>query len=525
MVAALPHPLQSLLRAGVLLAGAATALPAQTEYPYAAGTDAAGRAQAVSDAAGRVLIESPEFPRGVRVNLVDEGGRGLVGIHVEYEGRPDSLVALRCLDPAGLRRETVLWTLPGGDPLSLSLKSGEPADLPAGMVSIDWQIDPSVEALLESSRLAGWTVGWTAVETLLRERWQGLAGQVVVKLDDDAIVVDLDRAEAMETLMTHLEQAHQPVTGSLADLPHFGVLVDQSSNSFLGRGVILYTALFEEARLESVVRYYLDRRHGRIIQEVASLNSLRAWRRGIQSLAGIEHLVGLESLNLWRNRIVDVGPLASLANLERLNLSDNEIVEVSPLAALTNLEALVLYQNQVVILTPLAGLSGLEFLNLSDNQIVDVDPLASLTNLEWLDLSDNEIVDADPLATLTNLEELNLHSNQVVHVSPLSALTNLERLNLNANQITDVSHLASLTNLRSLSVATNQIQDIGPLESLTALEYLNLHSNQIEDISPLVANPGLGEGDEVVLQRNPLSQQAHNEQIPALRVRGVSVRY
>ena len=105
MVAALPHPLQSLLRAGVLLAGAATALPAQTEYPYAAGTDAAGRAQAVSDAAGRVLIESPEFPLGVWVNLVDEGGRGLVGIQVEYEGRPDSLVALRCLDPAGLRRE------------------------------------------------------------------------------------------------------------------------------------------------------------------------------------------------------------------------------------------------------------------------------------------------------------------------------------------------------------------------------------------------------------------------------------
>ena len=49
--------------------------------------------------------------------------------------------------------------------------------------------------------------------------------------------------------------------------------------------------------------------------------------------------------------------------------------------------------------------------------------------------------------------------------------------------------------------------------------------NQIEDISPLVANTGLGEGDEVNLIDNPLSDQARNEHIPALKARGVTVYY
>ena len=60
----LPRPLLSLLRAGALLAVAATSAAAQPEYPFA-GTDGEGWAQAVSDSTGLVLIESPHFPRGL----------------------------------------------------------------------------------------------------------------------------------------------------------------------------------------------------------------------------------------------------------------------------------------------------------------------------------------------------------------------------------------------------------------------------------------------------------------------------
>ncbi len=75
--AALPRLLLLLLQAVFLLAVATTAAAAETEFRHAAGTDSTGRAQAVSDAAGRVMIESPEFPRGLWVDLVDEAGRAV----------------------------------------------------------------------------------------------------------------------------------------------------------------------------------------------------------------------------------------------------------------------------------------------------------------------------------------------------------------------------------------------------------------------------------------------------------------
>ena len=64
-----------------------------------------------------------------------------------------------------------------------------------------------------------------------------------------------------------------------------------------------------------------------------------------------------------------------------------------------------------------------------------------------------------------------------------------------------------------------------PLTKLTNLENLYMASNRIEDVAPLVANTGLGEGDRVNLENNPLSDQARNEQIPTLQARGVEVIY
>ncbi|MBU2626064.1 MAG: hypothetical protein KKG33_10945 [candidate division Zixibacteria bacterium] len=52
-----------------------------------------------------------------------------------------------------------------------------------------------------------------------------------------------------------------------------------------------------------------------------------------------------------------------------------------------------------------------------------------------------------------------------------------------------------------------------------------LHFNQISDIAPLVNNTGLGDGDEVKLESNSLSQQSIDEHIPALITRGVNITY
>ena len=107
----------------------------------------------------------------------------------------------------------------------------------------------------------------------------------------------------------------------------------------------------------------------------------------------------------------------------------------------------------------------------------------------------------------------------------MTNLNNLKSLWLHDNQIADITPLTNLNNLRALSLHNNQITDITPLANLNNLQSLWLHDNQIEDISALVANTSLGEGDEVHLTGNPLSDKARNEQIPALQARGVDVTY
>ncbi len=474
----------SILRSGVLLTLAAlgvAAATAQPEFPFAVGVDRTGWAQAQSKADGQVLIESPEYPRGLWLDLVDESGQGLAGLQVDYQGRPDSLVAIRGVDPAGLHRETLLWTRPAGDPLRLALKPGEPADLPAGLVPIDWQIDPAAEELLEpveETRLSG----WEAVAAFLRERWQGQAGRVAVQLDASAsLAVELDHPEALETLVAHLQQLHQSAGASLGETTPLEVQVFEGSFA-LREGVILYTFFFEDSNLETAVRQTLGRPQGPITrQEVASLTELSASHKAIHSLAGLEYFTALQRLYLNHNRLSDVSPLAHLTNLR--------------------------------------------FLYLNHNRLSDVSPLAHLTNLQELWLNHNRLSDVSPLAHLTNLQELWLNHNRLSDVSPLAHLTNLQELWLNHNRLSDVSPLAHLTNLRFLYLGHNRLSDVSPLAHLTNLRFLWLDDNQIKDINPLVANTGLSEGDSVNLSANPLSDQALTEQIPALEARGVKVRY
>ena len=385
-------------RLGILLALAAlgtSAATAQTELYFATGVDSTGWALAQSNADGHVLIESLEYPHGLWLHLVDEAGDALAGIRVEYQGRPDSLVAIHCVDPAGGVRETLVWTRPEGNPVRLMLKPSELIDLPVGLVSIDWRIDPTAGALMEPMTEIR-RINWEEVAAFLQKHGQDQAGRFAVQIESITTsatwAVEVDHPEAIETLLIHLRQTHWPAGISLEER------TDLYAQVFRGgfasqEGVILYLPLFADANLERAVRETLGRPQGRLTPEdVASLKNLDFHGEDIHSLAGIEYLTALRRLSLSRNQIVDLTPLKQL---------------------------------------------NLYWLALDGNQIVDLTPLKQLNNLQWLRLWDN----------------------------------------------------------------------------------------QIEDLAPLVANSGLGKDDSVNLQNNPLSDQARNEQIPALQARGVDVRF
>ena len=561
----------AILRSGILLTLAAlgtSVATAQTELFFATGVDSTGWAQAQSNADGHVLIESPQYPRGLWLHLVDEAGDALAGIRVEYQGRPDSLVAIRCVDPARGLREAQVWTRPDGTILSLTLKSKESADLSAGLAPIDWQIDPTAASLLEP--VTEWLIGWEAVAPLLWERWKGWTGRVVIQLyasTRTSFAVELDHPETIETLMAHLQQTQQPTAATLRGLTPLKVQIFEGGLD-LRESVILYIRLFEDANLERLVREAL-RRPRLTLEDVASLTWLWADNKNIHILVGLEYLTSLQELSLGSNQIADITPLTALKNLQLLSLDSNQIVDITPLANLTNLSSLGLSGNQIVDLTPmkqltnlnelymninqivdltpmkqltnlnelhlsgnqiaditpLTALKNLQLLSLNSNQIVDLPPLNQLNNLGQLHLSGNQIADITPLTALKNLQRLDLDNSQIVDLPPLNQLNNLGRLHLSGNQIADITPLTALKNLETLYLSHNQIVDITPLASLTRLHWLILDNNLIKDLAPLVSNIGLGEKDKVNVENNPLSDQALNEQIPALKARGVSVYY
>ena len=149
--------------------------------------------------------------------------------------------------------------------------------------------------------------------------------------------------------------------------------------------------------------------------------------------------------------------------------------------------------------------------------------VADMKTLTSLFARNANISNLTGLEHATNLTDLGLDQNSISDVSALSGLTNLWRLTLTTNSISDVSPLSGLTNLSRLKFFENSISDISALSGLTNLTLLNLGYNSISDLSPLVANTGLGSGDTVNVQNNPLNTESISAHIPALRQRGVEV--
>jgi hypothetical protein len=166
---------------------------------------------------------------------------------------------------------------------------------------------------------------------------------------------------------------------------------------------------------------------------------------------------------------------------------------------------------------------SLRRLNLQGNAVTDLGPLAGLIQLSDLDLSANQVAEVGPLADLTAMMNLNLSDNAIHGVGALQRMEMLNFLWLDRNQITDLTPVAGCWRLNHLFLSDNQVTSLAPLAAMRYVADLDLAGNAIADLAPLVTNADFGAGDRIWLARNPLSQVALNEQIPALRGRGVVV--
>ena len=214
-----------------------------------------------------------------------------------------------------------------------------------------------------------------------------------------------------------------------------------------------------------------------------------------------------------------------MLRLTRFQAVDRQITDLTGLEHAMRLSDLNMLVNQIKDITPLSKLTNLWKLSIGGNRISDLTPFKSLTNLNELSLGYNPIGDITVLPLLKNLQRLSLDNNPISDISRVWELTQLRELRLRFLEIRDISRLTKFTGLELLQIDGTQVSDISPLAGLTDLNLLTLRGNNISDVSSLVANTGLGIGDEVSLNGNPLSYLSIYTHIPTLQERGVKVDF
>lgn len=322
------------------------------------------------------------------------------------------------------------------------------------------------------------------------------------------------------TSLTVLDVSHNPLPGHVAPL---------AGLTGLHELYLCETDLEDISALGGLTALVVLELWGNDITDVTPLGALTQLQvlklssNHVTDVAPLAGLTALQELALSSNGVTSIAPLAGLSQLTDLSLNSNDVADITPLAGLAALQRLTLGGNEFTDLTPLAALSALEHLSLSRTDVSDLAPLAGLTSLEYLGLGDCGIVDLTPLAGLMALESLYLSQNQLTNLDGLGSLASLAELDVHSNQIANLDGLAGLTNLQLLEAYDNEIVDISGLSDCVSLVELRLETNNIAEIAALAANPGIGEGDEVRLTSNPLSQNALCNDLPVLLDRGADV--
>ena len=352
------------------------------------------------------------------------------------------------------------------------------------------------------------------------------------------------------------------------------------------RGVAVYfdpptdpVVAISDRALRRCFEQALDKERGAAIaeSEVASLTSLTCRNAGVVDLSGLEEAVSLTKLELDGNEIEDVDALGELESLLYVGLRDNSIEDIEALAdnrdfgsgdyielrgnpldaeahsrhipALERRGVTVSYDpssppvtiadarlrycleeeldkdaGETITEDDMATLDRL-YCDRREGRVADISGLEFAVNLDDLSLPGSNVSDLSPLADLASLTQLWLGANAVEDVSPLAGLRSLTHLDLGDNELEDVSDLRRLTSLTYLGLYSNDIEDVSALRGMTSLAEVYLANNRISDISDLAANDGLGRGDYLELQGNPLDADAHATHIPALLERGVTVHF
>lgn len=307
------------------------------------------------------------------------------------------------------------------------------------------------------------------------------------------VVADLSPLSGL-TQITHLEASDNAIT-DLSPLSGMRLALLRAGYNSVGSDNLRVLNFAEDATLD--------------------LSGLR-----LDHLYGLPGLANVRELILRDNFISDVSRLADLTGLRRLDLSANDLVGIRPLVA----QQIWSYPHPIS-----ESLLRLHGNPLGRNAVEqDIPTLRSWgLRVQTDDFPDRRpaVAIADPRLHRLIAEALSGDSLLADQTITKGTISGLRTLRAAGAGISDLTGLEEARNLEYLFAGSNALTDLTPLANLPDLRGLDLSGNEIADIGPLVENPDLRRGDWIVLDDNPLSEEAVNAHIPALVDRGVRVRF
>ena len=230
-------------------------------------------------------------------------------------------------------------------------------------------------------------------------------------------------------------------------------------------GVAIDNTNFPDANFRTIVEYYDTNKDSSLSDtEIAAVEEIDCYDKGISNLKGIEYFTALRSLNCGYNQLTSL--------------------DVSKNTALTKLYC---KKNQLTVLD-VSKNTALTYLRCNRNQLTSLD-VSKNTALTKLYCSTNQLTSLD-VSKNTALTKLDCYNNQLTSLD-VSKNTALTGLNCGYNQLTalDVSKNTALT---GLDCYNNQLTSLDVSKN-TALTYLDCDKNQLTSLD--VSNTDMDELD------------------------------
>ena len=230
-------------------------------------------------------------------------------------------------------------------------------------------------------------------------------------------------------------------------------------------GVAIDDTNFPDANFRTIVEHYDTNKDSSLSDtEIAAVEEIDCYDKGISNLKGIEYFTALRSLSCGRNQLTALDVSKNTA-LTYLHCSYNQLtsLDVSKNTALTYLDC---WGNSLTKLD-VSKNTALTYLDCGYNQLTALD-VSKNTALTYLSCSYNQLTTLD-VSKNTALTDLLCHNNQLTTLD-VSKNTALTRLRCHNNQLThldvsntDMKYLYCSVNIYQIIVGNDRTFDLSTL--------------------------------------------------------------